>query len=100
MINQLLSRLYNKLKPTAKAAKSYPVIYNANAAEESNYTKRALLIYVVERPEPCSSEPRAERAACRAVSRALARLGVVPGGAGWTTEWARAAGGKGRVIFL
>src|SRR5262249_41436951 len=39
-------------------------------------------------------------AACQAVSRALARLGVVPGGAGWATGWARAVSGKGRVLFL
>ena len=26
--------------------------------------------------------------------------GVAPGGAGWATGWARAVGGKGRLIFL
>jgi hypothetical protein len=31
---------------------------------------------------------------------ALARLGVVPGSTGWSTELARAVGGKGRLIFL
>jgi hypothetical protein len=32
----------------------------------------------------------------QAASRALARLEVVPGGAGWATGWARAVGGKDR----
>ena len=42
------------------------------------------------------------RTACQAqaASRVLARLVVVPGGAGWATGWARAVGGKGRLIFL
>jgi hypothetical protein len=41
------------------------------------------------------------RTACQAqaASRVLARLVVVPGGAGWATGWARAVGGKGRLIF-
>ncbi len=39
--------LYNKLVNIIKPANSYPVIYNTNGVDESNYTKRALLIYIV-----------------------------------------------------
>jgi len=39
--------LYNNLKTFIKRAKRYPVIYNVNAANESNCSKRALLIYVI-----------------------------------------------------
>lgn len=42
-----LIKLYNKLKAILKRLKVYPVIYNVNAVNESNYNKRALLIYVV-----------------------------------------------------
>ena len=31
---------------------------------------------------------------------ALARLGVVPGGAGWATGWARAVGGADRKFLM
>ena len=39
--------LYNNLKTLIKRVKRYRVIYNANAADESRFSKRALLVYVV-----------------------------------------------------
>lgn len=47
MTRYFLLNLYNNLKTIIKRAKRYPVIYNANAADESSYSKRALLVYVV-----------------------------------------------------
>ena len=47
VVRHLLIRLYNKLKIITGTAKRYPIICNANGVDESNYTKRALLIYIV-----------------------------------------------------
>jgi glycosyltransferase involved in cell wall biosynthesis len=47
MIKYLFSRLYNRLNAAKTLANNYPVIFNANGADESDYSKRALLIYIV-----------------------------------------------------
>lgn len=47
MIRDLIFKLYNRVKTIMKRVKRYRVIYNANAADESSYRKRALLVYVV-----------------------------------------------------
>lgn len=47
MTKYLLFWLYNRLKAVIKRETDYSVIYNVNAADESNHSKRALLIYLV-----------------------------------------------------
>jgi Glycosyltransferase sugar-binding region containing DXD motif len=41
-----LARLYNNLKNTIKPI-NYPIIFNVNKVDESEYSRRALLIYIV-----------------------------------------------------
>ncbi len=47
MIKHIFHRLYNRLITRRRYAKNYPTIDNANGIDESNYLKRALLIYIV-----------------------------------------------------
>ena len=48
MLRDILSELENKLKSIIKSSDYYPVVYNANKVNESNYRKRALLVYLPE----------------------------------------------------
>lgn len=47
MIKRIFHGLYNRLITTQSNAKAFPVIQNANGANESIYNRRALLIYIV-----------------------------------------------------
>jgi glycosyltransferase involved in cell wall biosynthesis len=47
MIRYLFFKIYNRLKAVTIRSKAYPVFYNVNAVNESNYDKRALIMYVV-----------------------------------------------------
>ncbi|MGH7802604.1 MAG: hypothetical protein ACREOW_18595 [Thermodesulfobacteriota bacterium] len=77
-IKRFLFRLYNGLKVYMK---SYTVIHNANGSDESNYHKRALLIYVVQPFLLEGGSPKLLRhqnsKQCRQIATVLDELGYI-----------------------
>src|SRR3990167_6435369 len=74
-------RLYNKLINIIKPTNSYPVIYNANKVDESNYSKYALLIYIVKpflvREDDPGQFRHQHTMQCRQIAAILGELGFV-----------------------
>ena len=77
-IKRFLFRLYNGLKVYMK---SYTVIHNANGSDESNYHKRALLIYIVKPFLLEGGSPKLLRhqnsKQCRQIATVLDELGYI-----------------------
>jgi glycosyltransferase involved in cell wall biosynthesis len=81
MIKYLFSNLFNRLNTAKAIAKDYPVIFNANGADESNYSKRALLIYLVKpfllRADDPEFLKHQNLTRCRQIASILGELGYI-----------------------
>lgn len=75
-----LAKLYKKLK-TAISPERYSVILNVNGVDESNYTKRSLLIYIVRPFQLKAEDPELFRhqqlAQCKQIAAVLGESGYI-----------------------
>lgn len=81
MTRRFLFNLYRRLKTIFERVKRYRVIYNANAADESSYSKRALLVYVVKPFLPETSRPafpsHQNERQCKQIAAILGEFGYI-----------------------
>ena len=81
MIRRIIKTLHNRLVIAKAHAKAYPVIHNANGADESNYKKRSLLIYIVKpfliRPDDPEFLKHQNLSKCRNIASILGEFGYI-----------------------
>jgi hypothetical protein len=79
MENSVLSKLHNRLIAATAPDKRYPVIYDANAANASHFSKRALLIYVVKpfltKDDDADFSGHQSRKQCKQIATILGEFG-------------------------